>query len=743
MRYTYLLLLLLAASALHAQRMKYKELFPLMSSMSDNEIKHSLKEFLAEELDHPNANFKLALMYEKSYRTTDGLTNYDYVMANAAQAKLRFVKAKQLVDEREVNRNNEYYAPTFKMVDAKGKPEVPFAVVATKIKNGYDSADLFISRMPAIYKAFTKSVNFYDKSVKNFSEINSRFSSLDDLYLYFDSDLDQQLETLKTSYDSTRFYLDQYLSLIKAYPIWHHKQQYTVKPIITYRMDGLVTTLNFLTDKIEIWDYSSWVEFIRKSVHTSISSLRNNLNLAEEKLDNSLAEIEKSGATKAPVKLDKQLVFNLNNFDKQSLALALLEYKAFKQGWLGQLKSFNPDTAFSDRNAEAYGSVIYANRNADTLAREITARTTKEKIGKHKEFFSKYYGSNEGVKGYVTQEKETLDRTFKDYSAKLRSEVIGLATHEPAAAGGKPVRFGKWNIPTQTTAFSRELLNKGETITLFSKASPDGSTFLSGVYKIDKKVKFFAAFLARIGPDGKPSWMKSFEYKKDSLSKIPDVNNLLAAVELTREGCAALVRTSDTLQTYQVNTFIYFNDKGEEKIKHKLKENGYPRKLNYVEKTNSFVLALKGLEAKNNFESSEGLVLLSLNALGDLQWSRTIEVAGSFTDLINLTDGNLLVGNFMILKDASGREYRTQISVKESNPFVAVISDKGDVSKIQPIQTSKSIFVSKAVKVGDMSINLLGSESTFGSPESEVFAPGEKTVHIMVNKNGLNICSNL
>lgn len=743
MRYIYLILFLSVNSLLNAQRLKYKELFPLMPTMSDNELKHALKEFLVDDLDHPNANFQLALLYEKNYRTTDGLTNYEYVMANAAQASLRFLKSKQVVDEREVNRNNEYYFPIFKMYDAKGKPNVPFAPVATKIKNGLDSADIFIKKMPPIYKAFTKSVNLYDKSVKTFADINSRFSSLDDLYLFYDTDLDQQMETLKVSYDSARFYLDQYLSLIKAYPISHHKQQYTVKPVVTYRLDGLVTTLNFLTDKIQIWDYSSWVDLVRKSVHTSISSLRNNLNQAEEKLDNSLTEIEKSGTVATQVKLDKQLVFNLNNFDKQSLALALLEYKAYKQGWLSQQKTFQPDTTVSDRNAEVFSSMIYANRNADTLAREISTRTTVEKIGKHKEFFSKYYGNSEGVKNYASHERENLDRMFKDQTAKLRTEVMGIATRTKPVAGGKAVRMGRWNISTQSTEFSRELLNKGEPITLMSKASPDGSTFLSGVYKNDKKAKYYASFLAKLGPDGKPVWIKNFEYKKDSLSKAPDANNLLTSFELTREGCAALIRTNDTLQTYQLNTFIYFNEKGEEKIRRKLKETAYPRKLNYVEKTNSFVLALKGAEEKNNYVSTEGLVLLSLNALGDVQWSRTIEMSGAFTDLVNLTDGTLVVGNFMILKDQNGKEYRTQVSVKESNPFVAVINDKGDVNKIQPIQVPKSIFVSKTVKVGDASINLLGAEATFETSESTVFAPNEKTVHIMVNKSCQKICSNL
>jgi len=126
-----------------------------------------------------------------------------------------------------------------------------------------------------------------------------------------------------------------------------------------------------------------------------------------------------------------------------------------------------------------------------------------------------------------------------------------------------------------------------------------------------------------------------------------------------------------------------------------------------------------------------------------MQWSRKIEMSGSFVDMVNLTDGILIVGNFMILKDANGKEYRTQVSIKESNPFVAVISDKGDVSRIQPIQVPKSIFISKTVKVGDASINLLGSEATFDTAGNESFTPSEKTVHIMVNKSCQKICSNL
>ena len=72
----YSLILLLSISfCASAQRLKYKELFPLLQGMSSEHAKYSLKEYLVEDLDHPNANFRLALLYEKNYRDTDPLTD--------------------------------------------------------------------------------------------------------------------------------------------------------------------------------------------------------------------------------------------------------------------------------------------------------------------------------------------------------------------------------------------------------------------------------------------------------------------------------------------------------------------------------------------------------------------------------------------------------------------------------------------------------------------------------------------
>ncbi len=719
-----------------AQRVKYKDMFPALATMSNAERRNALAEYVAEDPDHPNANFRLALVYEANYKAADPLTEIEYVMANADQAKLRFLKCIQLLDDKEMLKNNEYYFPVFKTFDSKGKPFVEPALIEKKLSNGYDSAIQLLQKVPPIYQSFTRSVNFYDKAVKEFAKVNDSYLSIDDLYLYFDPTIDKQLSQLKHDFDSAKFYFDKYMVLTKDYPIAYHKQKYHIKPIITYRLDGLITRMNFLTDEVEFWDYATWVDAVKKSVSTDIAALRIKLVRNEEKLDESIASLNASGGQPVmPFKLDKQLVFNLNNYDKQSLVLALLEYKAFKQQWLMKSKTVAPDSTNYLRNAEMFSGLIYSNRSADTLLEHVNGYLLTDKIRKHQEFFEKFYGTTEGLKKYAEDERKFIETTMNEYSAGLRSSLVAIASISNVAEDAKVVKLGKLTFAYKVHAVTPELLLKGEPITLEARKNHDGSMYLAGVYSIDKKLNNVISFVVRVNPDGKLAWIKNFDFKSDSIRKVSDANNLLGPFLLTQEGCAFVIRTSQMAKaSNSFNMMVYLNEKGEEKFKIKLKERNFPRKLAYVEHSNSFVILLKGTDEKQDFSVSEPVTLTGINALGDAIWRRNIDLTGSVTDLINVIDGCLVIGNYSIIKDLHGKEFRTKVTESESSPYVIKLNEKGEVIKINPIQSTKSIFITQVIKVNGFSINLLGHEGTFASSASKSPTLSDKAVLIMVNK---------
>lgn len=729
----FMLLLLLPTA--HAQKVRYKDLFPRLAGMTTPELRNTLKEYLSEDLEHPNANFRLALVYEQNYKTADPLTQYAFALANAEQAKLRFLKSRLLVDDRELSRNNEYYAPLYKTVDAKGKPFVEPSLVLKKISNGYDSSQLFLSKLPPIYASFTRSVNFYDKAVKAFAKLNDTYASPDDLYLLYDQNVDKQLGQLKQDFDSARHYLDLYNKLITAYPIAYHHQQYHVKPIVTFRLDGLITRMNFLTDNIELWDYASWVDGIRKDVNGDIAALRNKLNANEEKIDASLMALEAPvGPAPLPVRPDKQLVFTLNNFDKQSLVLALLDYKNFKQDWLLKSRPFVPDSANQLRNAEVYSTLLYANRSADTLLDVVRTRLQPIKIRKHQAFFEKYYGTADGLKKFAADEKTMINTTLTTYAAGLKSAVMTLATTVEKSDADKMVKFGRYTIPYAVGTVTPEALAKGDPINLQMRRNSDGSVYLMGIYVPDKKANTKATYVARVNPDGKPGWMKTFDIRMDSLSKVPDAHTQPGPAVLTQEGVMLLLRTSPIVESASVNTVVYLNEKGEEKFKIKLKERNYPRRLLYVEKSNAFVLLLKGNAEQEDYITGEPITLLSINAIGDVSWRRNVEMAGTVTDLTGLTDGFLIAGNYTIIRDLTGKEFKTKSAEGQCSPYVIRIGEKGDVSRIRAFVTRNSVYLAQVVKVNDGSINLLGTEATLPAGATVAATPPEKIVHIMINR---------
>ena len=102
-----IIILILTATAGSAQR--YKDVFPRIAQASDEEALALIKGYLVNDLDHPNCNLRLALIYENRYKTSNPITEYERAMANANEAKIRFTKSAAVVNEKEVRKNSGYY----------------------------------------------------------------------------------------------------------------------------------------------------------------------------------------------------------------------------------------------------------------------------------------------------------------------------------------------------------------------------------------------------------------------------------------------------------------------------------------------------------------------------------------------------------------------------------------------------------------------------------------------------------
>ncbi|MTI39867.1 hypothetical protein [Fulvivirga lutimaris] len=713
------LLLILSMNLSYAQ--KYKDVFPQLLKASDTEALSIIKSYMIDDLDHPNSNLRLALIYEKRYKACNPITEFEKAIANASEAKLRFGKSAAVVTEKEVNKNTGYYSDFATGYDNKGRPIVEYNTVTTKIRTAYDSAAKFTEHMPIIYEYFTKSVNFHDNAIKAFNEINGQFGSRDKLLLMYDTDLKAKLQQMISDYDSSIIYLDKYLETGKSFDKDEFNQSYSIKKIDTYRLQGLLTSPSFLVDKIEIWDYKSWAQNAIDEASNEVASLRTELNMAELSINNSLKKLSPLalGPEYNPYKVDSKLIFSLVKYDNQSLPVASLKYKQFKQDLIHQLALVNDrDTSANDLYLVHLGELIYKSREADSLLLITKNRLTTENINKYPSYFRTHYNGEDGMNQFISAEQKLI----KDAADKAVSEMkINIKKNEKVI-GAEFVTYRNLKIPTKAKPINGDSVSTS-IITTHTELSTDGSHYFVGLNKMNRKPGHTNVFVAKTDEKLKVKWYKEFSMTEDSAT--PNINDI-GDIAITPEGCAILVRSKNEVGIK--NALLYLNENGEEIFNKELDTSWFPRQMQYVESKNAFIFAHKGASFIQNYKEQQETNLTSINILGDILWSQTFNFTGNIVDLVNLGRGFLLVGNYAELKDTEGKTFRTRINTGQTNAFAARFANDGSLVAVTPVESNNNYYIDRVIKINDKIINLLGKKGSLEIPERD-------DVHIIINQS--------
>ena len=728
-------ILLMAVTNTFAQR--YKDLYPTIASSTDEDALPMLKQYLLEDLDHPSANLKMALIYNRRYQQADVLIEYEKAIANAERAKMVLTKTGQLISEKDIKRFPEFYSDFSQGADGKGKPIVDYSRVSRAIIDKHDSIVVFLDKVPPIYSEFISAVNSYDRAIKIFAGINNKYGSLDELFMLYDEQLSSQLSELKQSYDSTIIYLDNFKKLITEYPVNDYHQEYLIKDVETYRLSGLITQSDFLNNSIQLWNYGKWVDDVNAVMSNDISGLRTNVETYEKELNESLVKAANPAlySTFEPIRRNKELLFKLKKFDSRSLLVGVFQYKDFLQTLKhrahGELYYDTAKNVSTETKYAYYSEMINGHYLGDSMLAVAKVRLTPESTNKHQLFINQYYNGYSGMQQYVDKEHEVMTAQFDKYILSLRNSIIGQINNR-ATIPVAEVRYKRLKIPLGINdSTSIESLANGSMLTSHRLESADGSVYLAGAYKKVSKLNNSVGYVLRLTPEKKVSWYKEYNIAIESVTA--DANNWVACLALNPEGCALMIRSQHMQNETYASTLVYINENGEEKLSKRLEEEDYPRALNYAESTNSYIISLKGAIPVQEEKVEQDFVMLNINVLGDQLWSYRDSFSGTVEKVINVSNGYLIGGNFTIKKDNQGSEVRTKIANNQTNVFIDMVSKVGKRENTLLIGSPKSYFLKDIVKVNDGNINLLGLVGNYNLDRNRSLDYSNNLVHIITN----------
>ncbi len=719
-----ILFILIAVQSISAQRnLKYKDVFNVVNEKSKEEAYSLLLVFQKQDPFFANTYLQLGLLAQYWSKDYDALTNLKDVEFFIYNTNLYYGLALSKIDQKEVRKNDKYYMNIERF---KGTEEIDFEAVKIFIQEQLDANLEYKKNVQIVTKYFNSSILHYNNCIKIFKEINTSNNKIKDIYLTSGKEFLDKLGELESSFDSTIYYLQNYQTAIKNYPIKSYYQKYKLLPIETYRLHGL-TGSDFLQDEILIWDYKTWIKNVKQVLVADIALMRSLIKKADEKLNNDINLLIESADFKSDVnyyKIDEKLKFKIGKFDHNSILLHFFKYKESKLDFLAATK--DPLNNLSDslsqftynQKARYYESLIIKKAICDSLNDFYFNQINSYDLNKYNDFFTDNYGGVEGLKNYSTNEKSFLNQSL---SASLNNYKGFMTITENRIAFKDTILYKNSKISLNKSNISHDAAKPGKYYTSSTHQNASGDYYITGYIKLDNKV---SAFVAKTVKLESIKWLQLISPEKQE--KIFGIY-----IVSKEDGCDVLINVYET--QILKNRILAFDIEGKQKEKIEIEVNSFPRYFNFDEINQKYLIVFKGTKSDVSACYDDDLIVGQYDAIskGEL-WLNKLALKGSFVDIVKM-DQNIFVFTSFYSYSSTDKTIESTAgnSSSTTNAFLFILNESGKLINETPILNTKTFNIIKVIKNSSNAINLIGFKKS--STESDELSD---FLYLLLNSKG-------
>ena len=407
-----LVLVPLFAMDAEAQKVKYKDLYYLLDTRKYDEAEPFLKEFLMDpkNADHANAHFQMAVIYQEKAKKNDVLQETETLNYNIDSAVSYYQKALARIDEKEIKRNDEYYQAYQRRDIRTGKFGIKLADIQFDIEKkieGLKKQKEKISELKGYYEQMQKS---YAAAQLGFSNLQTIYPTKKILFLRADNKLIEDFDMIKKNYQQAVEYFDKYKSALGKVVGSGYDQSLHQKQIIDYQKDGK-SIPEYLSDNIDFWDFSTWVDQAKANIREKVFPLREQIIVFDQEL-NRLHEkmIQDSASVAIDISLlaYSKLSSELKEFDAEPLPIAMFDLKIADLKYNSNVirnKDYK-DSLDVIYQLEVVSNGLHELNEMDSLVNILVGKNLTEECKNYKEYVDAQFGSETALQAYV---KKKLD----------------------------------------------------------------------------------------------------------------------------------------------------------------------------------------------------------------------------------------------------------------------------------------------------------------------------------------------
>ena len=404
----------LIVSTSFGQKVKYKDIFGLLSTKRYEEAEPFLKRYLKETNDNPNAFLYMGIIYQEKSAKDDVLKQTTRAIANMDSAIFFYDKAYKSINEKELKRNDEFYQVYNRRDLRTGEFGVKLSDIQFDLEKKMEGLRERIDRVKMVKYYFSLADTLYKRSTHLFSSIKNEYPVEKSLYLRADEDLMKKLTALSVRFDSCVKVFENYRSSSTTIGRTGYDQALVLKDINNYTSDG-TSGANFFLDDVEVWDYKKFANKVKVAVEKDIIPMRDllvsydvEINKLREKLNKDSLSV-KNDLTKL---IDKLLMEKLKKYDPDPLPMDVFTLKIADLEYRSTLLEHKPykDSANLHYRLELLDNEFKYLGKLDSIAAKLTGEHIDHKAEDYLHFITNAYSNTVVLKSYVKALKEYSDR---------------------------------------------------------------------------------------------------------------------------------------------------------------------------------------------------------------------------------------------------------------------------------------------------------------------------------------------
>lgn len=413
----------LVSSLTFGQKVKYKDLYSLLSTRQYEAAEPILKNYLKENTDNPNAYLYMAIILHEQALADDVLKDTERALSDIDSAIYFYTKAAAGITEKEIKKNKEYYEAYSRRDLRTGEFGVKLSDVQLEIETKINSLRERTDKVKMVKYYFVKSEELYNKSQKTYAELNRSFVSEKELYLRANEPEIAKLNELTIRFDSCFKMFENYRSSLSNLGKTKYNQAWTLTEIKNFREDGLTTT-DFYSDNMSIWDYKKFATNAAKVIENEVLPTRESLikyDIELNKLRQAL-ETDSVSVKSDLTKLVERLLSNqLRKFDLDPMPMDLFSMKIKQLEYFSTLienKSIKTNNNIYDK-LKAAKLELTPLISVDSISSKMLARNLDEDILNYQEFVKSTFTKGDILKGFIKGMKDFADRELLKKKAEI------------------------------------------------------------------------------------------------------------------------------------------------------------------------------------------------------------------------------------------------------------------------------------------------------------------------------------